>query len=100
MPPTHPSYFSFVITKEDEALGTITAKRSRHLLSMYLSNKPMKRFILYFLFLNLVLLLFVQDSRAQNSLEGHTNTVESVPFSQDGTSRPDKIPTLLKGIQM
>ena len=45
----------------------------------------MKKFILYTTFFTLVLLPFVQDSRAQNTLEGHTNAVESVAFSHDGT---------------
>ena len=45
----------------------------------------MKKFILYSTFFTLVPLLFVQDGRAQNSLEGHTNAVESVAFSHGGT---------------
>ena len=45
----------------------------------------MKKFILYSVFFNLVLLLFVQDSRAQNTLTGHTNAVESVAFSHDSS---------------
>ena len=53
----------------------------------------MKKSILYsacfaLVRLNLALLLvaflFVQDSRAQNPLEGHTDAVESVAFSPDG----------------
>ena len=33
----------------------------------------------------LVVVLLVQDSRAQDTLEGHTRTVSSVSFSPDGT---------------
>ncbi len=45
----------------------------------------MKKSVLYSVFFTFVLLLFVQDSRAQNTLDGHTNAVESVAFSHDGT---------------
>ena len=45
----------------------------------------MKNIRLFNLALSLVAVLFVQDSRAQDTLEGHTDWVYSVVFSPDGT---------------
>ncbi len=45
----------------------------------------MKKTRLFNLVLLLVAVLFVQDSRGQDTLEGHTNLVWSVVFSSDGT---------------
>ena len=45
----------------------------------------MRNIRLFNLALLLVAVLFVQDSRAQNILEGHTYLVHSVVFSPDGT---------------
>ena len=45
----------------------------------------MKNIRLFNLALLLVAVLFVQDSRAQDTLEGHTDWVYSVVFSPDGT---------------
>ena len=45
----------------------------------------MKKTLLSNLFLLLIAVLFVQDSRAETTLEGHTWDVTSVAFSPDGT---------------
>ena len=45
----------------------------------------MKKTLLFNLILLLIAVLFVQDSRAETTLEGHTRDVTSVAFSSDGT---------------